>query len=73
MGARRRRINQQKVYGEAAAAGELDPFQDDSKHEVKKYIDTQSSSTGRLLPALLFLVVCGWAILLVVHRSLSSS
>jgi hypothetical protein len=69
MGARRRKINQQKVFGEAPE--ELDPYQSSSKGDAQKFVDTQARS-GRLVPALLFLVVCGWAILLVVHRTLSA-
>lgn len=71
MGARRRRINKQIVFGEEP--DQLpDPFQSDANVKTQKYRDTQASQKSILaavVSATLFLALCGWAILLVVHHS----
>ena len=73
MGARRRRLNKQIVFGEETD-GELDPFQQETKGTPQKYRDTHASSgttLGVILSIIAFLAVAGWAFLMVVHSSIS--
>lgn len=72
MGARRRRLNKQLVYGERTV-DQLDPFQPEIKEPAKIYRDTHASTSsfrGLLVSVIAFLVMAGWAILMVVHKKL---
>ena len=74
MGARRRRLNKQIVFGEEPDE-QPDPFQPESKEKLVKYKDTyvtSASSVGTVLSILAFLAVGGWAFLMVVHSTISS-
>ena len=74
MGARRRRLNKQIVFGEETD-GQLDPFQPEAQEKPQKYRDTHASSAttvGVVLSVLAFLAVGGWAFLMVVHSTISN-
>lgn len=67
-------MNKQIVFGEEPDQ-QLDPFKPESKEKPVKYKDTYATSAsvvGTVLSILAFLAVGGWAILMVVHSTISS-